>query len=126
MKSNNKDKFFTGKFSDFKATKGWAVGQFMGKRGFPDLETDEVEVCWKIIPKQTEYKFHYHKKGVEITVVISGSYSLIVNGQKLSLKKGDFLVVYPETKLRNLGAEKGAEAIVIKAPSIAGDKYETE
>lgn len=124
MKSENKDKYFLGNVADFEKTSGWIIGQFMGEKGFPLLETDEVEIAWKKLPTEFNEKPHFHRKGVEINIVISGSYRLIIDGKEVGLAKGDFLVVYPETVLQNLSADEGTELIVVKAPSVSSDKIE--
>ncbi len=125
MKKTNKNKHYFGNVSQFSETEGYFLGQFMGERRFPLLETDEAEITWKKIPTVfNEDKPHFHKVRVEINIVIPGRYQLIVNGKKLELKKGDFLVVYPEAKLINLSADEGTELIVVKAPSVPNDKFD--
>lgn len=127
MRSDNKNKFAKGQIADFDSTKGYFIGRFMGEKGFPNLETDEVEIAWKKIPMTLdEPRAHYHKVGVEINIVISGGYTAEVNGEIVDLKRGDFLVVYPESPLRNIKAEDGTELIVVKAPSVSQDKFDVE
>lgn len=125
MRLDNKDKFVYGNTKDFSQTKGYFIGRFMGEKGRPDLETDEVEVAWKVFPIASgEETLHYHKEGIEINIVVSGGYKVLVGGVEKEIKKGDFLVVYPETKLKTLSIEGGSEIIVVKAPSVPGDKFE--
>ena len=126
MKITNNNKFILGNKDDFSETKGYFIGQFMGQRGFPELETEEVEVAWKTLPTNFSEEPHYHKGGVEINIVIKGSYKAIVNGQELTLTAGNFLVVYPQTVLQNVSAEEGTELIVVKAPSVPDDKFIVE
>jgi len=86
-----------------------------------------VEIAWKKLPTTfDEPKAHYHKGGVEINVIISGGYTAEVNGEVVDMKKGDFLIVYPESTLRNIKAEEGTELIVVKAPSVPQDKFDVE
>ena len=125
MKTANKDRYFFGNIKDFQKTKGYFIGQFMGERNFPQLETDEVEIAWKTLPITfNEQEPHFHKKGIEINIVISGSYRIWIEGEEKEFKKGDFLVVYPEARLRNVSAKEGTELIVVKAPSVPGDKFD--
>lgn len=125
MKTKNKNKFVKGNVNDFSETKGYFIGRFLGQKGFPSLETDEVEVAWKKLTITFDEKVpHYHKGGIEINIVIAGSYLVWVAGEKIKLSKGDFLVIYPETQLKNLSAEEGTELIVIKAPSLPNDKFD--
>ncbi len=86
-----------------------------------------MEIAWKKLPTTfDEPKAHYHKGGVEINVIISGGYTAEVNGEVVDMKKGDFLIVYPESTLRNIKAEEGTELIVVKAPSVPQDKFDVE
>ncbi len=125
MKTENKDKYYRGNVADFSETKGYLIGRFMGEKGFPLLETDEVEVAWKKLPAGScNEKPHFHRKGVEITIVIAGRCRLEIDGKEISLSKGDFLVIYPETRLQNRATEEGTEVIVVKAPSAPQDKFE--
>jgi mannose-6-phosphate isomerase-like protein (cupin superfamily) len=127
MKAQNKNKFAHGNIKDFSETKGYFIGQFMGERGFPHLETEEVEIAWKKLPTIfNEDRPHFHKTGVEINIVIKGSYKVWLEGKEKTLKKGDFLIVYPEAKLKNISAGNGTELIVVKAPSIPDDKFGSE
>lgn len=127
MRKDNKNKFFHGNIKDFSSTKGYFIGQFMQERGFFLLATDEVEIAWKVLPSDFGDKSpHFHKRGVEINIVISGSCKLCVGEEEIELKTGDFLVVYPETRLRNISAQEGTELIVVKAPSVAEDKFDDE
>ena len=124
MKESNRNRYFVGNVSSFIETKGYVIGHFMGSRGFPLLETEEVEIAWKKLPEKfDEEPPHFHRRGIEITVVISHGYELEVNGELVKLRQGDFLVVYPETFTRNVSALPNTEVIVIKAPSISNDKF---
>lgn len=97
----------------------------MGERGFPVLETEEVEIAWKKLPLIfNEPKPHYHKKGVEINIVISGTCKLEIDKEVKELQKGDFLVIYPQSQLRNISTKAGTEVVVVKTPIVQNDKFE--
>ncbi len=98
----------------------------MGDKGLPILETTEVEVAYKKLPEKfEEERPHYHKKGVEINIVIKGKYKVQINESIIVISQKEFLVVYPQAKLKNISAQKGTELIVIKAPSVPNDKFQT-
>ena len=124
MRKANKDKYYKGSVDNHKKSKGWFVGHFMGKYGFPLLETDEVEVCWKVLKKGFCDKLHYHKRGVEIAIIIKGWYGGLVNGKKYRVKEKEFMVVYPESQVDVTEFQPGTELVLIKAPSAPNDKYE--
>lgn len=124
MSIANKNKYVKGNTSDFKKSGGWFIGQFMSKWGHPELETQEVEVGLKILRKGDKDKLHYHKKGVEIAIVISGWFKASVNGEQVEAKERDFLIVYPQAQLELVDFIDGTEVIVVKAPSIPSDKFD--
>lgn len=127
MKRINKDKFFKGKLEDFQKFSGYFIGQFMGEKGFQILETDEVEIAYKKLPEKfEEERPHYHKKGVEINIVIKGKYKAQVNGEIVEISEKEFLVVYPETRLKNISAQGRTELLVVKAPSVPKDRFQYE
>lgn len=124
MNKSNKNTYFKGNVDNHKDSKGWFVGQFMGKYRCPELETDEVEVCWKVLKKKNEPDPpHIHKKGVEIAIVISGWFKAIINGEEVHVGKREYVVVYPESKLERIENKEGTEVLVIKAPSVPDDKF---
>ena len=126
MKVQNKNHFFVGNIKNFSQPNGYFIGQLMGERNYPLLETDEVEIAWKKLPTRfNDDKPHFHKKGVEVNIVVSGAYKVSVEGKEKTLKAGNFLVVYPKAKLKNISAEHGTEIIAVKAPSVPNDKFDT-
>lgn len=125
MKKTNKNKFFKGKLDDFQKFSGYFIGQFMGEKGFPILETDEVEIAYKKLPEKFEGdKPHFHKKGVEISIIIKGKFKAQVNKKIVEISEKEFLVVYPRTTLKKISAQKDTELIVVKAPSVPNDKFQ--
>ena len=123
MKTENKSKFVKGSIKD-NSVKGYFVGRFLGERGFPNQETEEVEIAWKKLGPDDSYsEGHFHKGGVEVNIVIDGNCRMVVNGEKLELSKGDFLIVYPEAVLSNFEVPEIVEMIVVKAPSVSDDKF---
>ena len=123
MKAKNRNKFVKGSVGGFDASKGWFLGQFMDKYGREDLQTEEVEVCWKVLKKGYRDPLHYHKKGTEIAIVVSGWFEARVEGEAVRVEKKDFLVVYPEAKLEVVDFEVRTEVVVVKAPSVVDDKF---
>ncbi|HEV2339478.1 MAG TPA: hypothetical protein VGT05_01785 [Patescibacteria group bacterium] len=91
----------------------------------PLLKSSLVEVAWQHIgnKKPSFEDKHYHKKAVEITIVLKGSATFLANGIKQIAYAGDFWVVYPQTVIEEFATGDDTEFIVIKAPSILGDKY---
>lgn len=124
MRKENREKYVKGNVSEFSQTKGYFVGRFLGEAGHPELETEKVEIAWKELPTTFDEETpHFHKGGVEVNIVISGSYTVQIEDETVTLIEGDFLVVYPEKKLKNISAEENTELIVVKAPSLPDDKF---
>lgn len=49
MNKSIKNKYLNGNIKDFRDSKGWFVGHFMRERGYPLLESSEVEVAYKTL-----------------------------------------------------------------------------
>jgi Cupin domain len=102
--------------------RGWFFGQFMDE---PLLRSDLVEVAWQRIPGITPSagQRHLHRRSVEINVVVGGSVRLRIDDVEHDLRRGDFYVVWPESVVSDIETDADAEVIVVRAPSIAGDKF---
>jgi len=112
-------KYFSGKFSDFKETRGWFVGDFFDE-GHP-CKTDTVELLYREHKKGKVCKAHYHAQKVEIAIVIKGKAKYNVNGKDVILNTGDFLFV----DMNNIvSAEylKDSTMFFIHSPSLPTDK----
>jgi len=81
--------------------------------------TKEFEVCLKRHAKGERWPKHYHKAATEINYLIRGTMS--IQGQMLNL--GDVFILEPGEIADPIFFED-CELIVIKTPSLQGDKYE--
>lgn len=94
--------------------KGWLVGDFK-----PSLfESKDVEVGIKRYKSGDKDPKHYHKETTEYTVIISGVVSML--GQTW---KQDDVVCIPPMVENEFECIEDACLLVIKTPSITGDKY---
>jgi quercetin dioxygenase-like cupin family protein len=101
------------KIQDF--TKGWLVGDFS-----PSIyNTKEIEVGIKEYKKGDVEKNHVHKIATEYTIVISGKVEMLGN----VYEAGDIVKIEPN--IPNIfKCEEDCKLLVIKTPSVIGDKYE--
>lgn len=120
--TDNNGKYFVGSMSSSMKKDGWFFGHFADS---PLLKSPLVEVAWQEISnKKAEPKDkHVHKEAVEINIIISGSMNLLINDQPVSVKAGEFYVVWPGAIVDKVEAGDNTVDLVIKAPSVAGDKY---
>lgn len=96
-------------------TKGWLIGDFE-----PSLyKTKDVEVGIKIYKAGDKEKAHFHKIATEYTIIISGIVRML---NKLHAQ-GDIVVIPPNIS-NEFECIKDAILLVIKTPSVVGDKYE--
>lgn len=94
---------------------GWFVGDFE-----PSVfKTKDFEVGYKIHKQGEEWPVHYHKVAKEITYLVKGK---MIIGDKL-LTSGDVFTIFPY-EIANPYFLEDCEVIVIKTPSVPGDKYE--
>lgn len=122
MKTDNNGKYYVGTMQENLKKDGWFFGHFMDN---PLLRSDDVEVAWQDISgKKAEAKDkHTHKKAVEINIVISGEMRLTINGEPITVKAGEFYVVYPDAIVDTVEADENTVDLCIKTPSVPGDKY---
>ena len=98
-------------------TKGWFIGDFIPSA----LRTSDFEVGFVKHKRGDTWDKHYHKKVTEISLFIKGK--VRVNDEIFS--QGDILVIKPNETVDPLFLED-TEVIVIKTPSIIGDKIIVE
>lgn len=117
-------KFVVGNFLENQDKGGWFYGGFISKQ---KLEYDErVEVSVKILPKgwglSNEHPLHYHKFAKELGLVMRGEVRVEINGQEITLKKGDYYVLAPGCREKYLEVMEELELVTLKIPSVANDK----
>lgn len=101
------------KLSDM--TKGWFVGDFAPVV----LPSKTTEVAVKHYPAGTVEARHVHKIGTEVTVIVSGRARM----NDRVLEAGDILLIEPG-EATDFEALTEVTTVVVKTPSVAGDKYE--
>ena len=104
MEYNNLDDMF----------RGWFVGDFAPTA----LSTSACEVAVKRYKAGDKEARHFHKIGTEVTLVLLGSASM--NG--VVLNEGQIVTINPGEST-DFMAITDVTTVVIKTPSIIGDKY---
>lgn len=95
-------------------TGGWMVGAFEPH----GLQTPDCEVACKHYAAGDREMPHVHLVATELTLVVSGE----VRMAGLVLAAGDILVLDPG-EAAGFEAITAATTVVVKLPSVAGDKY---
>lgn len=95
-------------------TKGWFVGDFNPVA----LRTQAAEIAVKTYPAGTLEPRHVHKVAPEVTLILSGS--ALINGQRF--EAGSIVVIEPG-EATEFEAVTEVTTVVVKVPSVAGDKY---
>lgn len=95
-------------------TRGWVAGDF--ERSI--LRSKDFEFAVQYLKAGEKHPKHMHKIAREITVIVSGEFTL--NGR--ALKAGEVMDILPGEPAEFVCVTDGAIA-VIKSPSIIGDKY---
>jgi quercetin dioxygenase-like cupin family protein len=94
---------------------GWFIGNFE-----PSLvKTEAFEVGLKVHKKGEKWGDHYHQIATEYNCMVSGK--MMLNG--LEIKTGDVFIIEPGEISRSEFLED-CHIIVVKIPSVIGDKYE--
>ena len=101
------------RIEDFKG--GWFIGDFT-----PSCYTSkDFEVCYKKHVKGEDWPTHYHKKSTEINILIRGKMQI----QDQTLVEGDVFIFQPYEIADPVFLED-CEVLIVKTPSVPGDKYE--
>ena len=97
--------------------KGWFVGEFEPCA----FSTSECEVAVKRYQSGDIEKAHYHKIATEVTLILNGRVRMLSqewgDGDIITLSPGD---------VTDFKAMTDVVTIVVKVPSVQGDKYEVE
>ena len=101
------------RIEDFKG--GWFVGNFTPT----SYATDQFEVCFKKHEKGEAWPTHYHKKSHEINLLVRGSMQI----QDQILVAVDVFIFAPYEIADPVFLED-CEVLIVKTPSVPGDKYE--
>ena len=93
---------------------GWFIGDFE-----PSVyKTSEFEVCYKQHYKGEVWDNHFHKIATEVNYLIRGEMKI----NDVFLQEGDIFLIEPdEVSVPEFLTD--CELIVVKTPSIKGDKY---
>lgn len=102
------------KFNIRDSIKGWFVGDFIPAA----YSTKDCEVACKEYKEGTFEEKHMHKVATEITLIIEGK--VLMNG--VEYKKGEIIVMEPG-EATDFKALTDAKNVVVKIPSVKGDKY---
>lgn len=98
-------------------TKGWFVGDFAPTA----IHSEHCEVAIKHYAAGEHEGAHYHAVATELTAIVSGRVRML--GQEWGA--GDILTIEPGEATDFL-ALTDAVTVVVKLPSVAGDKYVIE
>ena len=94
--------------------KGWFIGDFSPTL----LKTDAVEVALKEYRAGDRETAHHHKIATEFTLLVSGE--AVMAGELV--RAGEIIRVAPGQSV-DFAAVTDVTTVVVKLPSIAGDKY---
>lgn len=96
---------------------GWFIGDF----DLSVIRNKDFEACYKLHKKGEYWPKHIHKISTELTVLIHGKMKIM--GQ--IMEAGDIFVIYPD-EVADPEFLEDCEVIVVKLPSVIGDKYEVQ
>lgn len=98
-------------------TNGWFIGNFE-----PSLDkTKDFEIAHHFYPKDFKGTPHTHRIAIEYNYIVSGK--LTASGK--TLEAGD-IFIYDPNDISDVTFLEDTNLIVIKTPSVPGDKYETD
>ena len=93
---------------------GWYVGNFTPTC----FNSEDFEVCYKVHAKDEKWDHHYHKEGTEINLLIEGK--MLIHNKELN--SGDVFILEPYEIADPVFLEE-CKIVIVKTPSVPGDKY---
>jgi quercetin dioxygenase-like cupin family protein len=103
------------KIEDFKG--GWFIGNFIPSSHI----TKDFEVCYKKHFQGEKWPVHYHKESKEINYLVRGKMKI----QNQIIEQGDIFILHPYEVADPVFLED-CEVLIVKTPSVPGDKYEID
>ncbi len=104
--------------------KEWLVGDFdkFANKNVRRVKDFEIKY-WKFKKgEEDKHKPKKQKSATEWTVVLDGEVRGVVNGEQVTLKKGDFIIIKPGVTSDLIGEIiKDVRGLTVKAPSITDD-----
>lgn len=95
-------------------TGGWFIGNFTPTA----LRTAQCEVGYMVHKAGSVWASHYHRRATEITLLVSGEMQM----QDRVLHAGDIFEM-PPWEVANPQFLTDCAVVVVKCPSVPGDKY---
>lgn len=93
---------------------GWFIGNFEPS----SIKTKDFEIGYKFHKKGEPWDVHYHKEATEVTFLLRGKMKI----QNRVLTNGDIFTIFPYEVADPVFLED-CEVIIIKTPSVIGDKH---
>ena len=113
--------FYKGNFRiESKEKGGWFIGHFMDNC----RKSENIEIkYWEFEPGVPRHDKKYQKQSWEITLILKGKIEGIIEGERIKLEAGDYVMIPPSVKNGFPdNVFEYVEGITIKFPSIPGDK----
>lgn len=113
-------KYFSGNYTEAgKDHRGWFLGSFF-EDGHP-CKTEKIEVLFMEHKPGDKCKKHYHRKKIELIIVLEGKARYFVNEKEVMLNKGDFLFLDVNNITEGEFLEP-TKIFAVHSPSIPDDK----
>lgn len=108
---------------------GWLVGSFLPTDD--PFNSQALEVAWKKMGSSDKDPVHIHTSSTEVVIVVSGRIDYLAENdtgdlEMLSVLERHFILVKQGIKCGVKQVWEGTEAIVLRAPSVPGDKVVVE
>lgn len=116
-----------GKISELAAEgkEGCFMGRFLGEHDpWFSRNLEVAQQCLNSDTKADVFSYAYGRVE-QVIVVLRGCLRMEAEGQKEEFKQGEIIFVKPKTPIKIIGADDDTELLVIKSPSLFGDKYFT-
>ena len=104
--------------------RGWICGHFYPKKSV--FHRKDVEICLKVLDKDTIEEEHFHLCSFEFLIVLDGEVEYCIGKKKAILKPGMFYLLEPGTTEFINKVIKKTTILAVRLPSVPNNKIFTK
>lgn len=104
--------------------RGWICGHFYPRKSV--FHRKDIEICFKILDKNTTEDEHFHLCSFEFLIVLDGEVEYSIGNKKARLKPGMFYLLEPGTTEFIKKVIKKTTILAVRLPSVPNNKIFTK
>lgn len=115
-------KWVHGKVEKNSKYRGWITGSFYPEEVINHDKNIEIKVDY--FDKSESFKKHFHLKRKSWTIIIEGTMYMLINGERITIKKGEYIIYKPGVTEELIKTDPNTIVVSIHTPSTKPDKVD--